>query len=91
MSLIQIDPDKAALIRRQQMPRLSLVEFARLLDSYNMLEAVEDYMANRAPLLTRIAYTRADFIDRLDPTLIEVAAELGLSPEQVDSMWPSGS
>lgn len=85
--MIKIDIVKAAAIKRERMPKLSLIEFARVLDAHGMLEAVENYMATRAPLLTRIAYTRADFISRTDPMLDEVAATLGLTPEQVDAMW----
>lgn len=84
---IKIDRVKLKQIERERMRRLTLIEFATVLDAHGLLEAVEDYMTTQAPLLTRIAYQRASFISRTDPMLEEVASTLKISPDQVDSMW----
>lgn len=85
---IKIDRAKLKQINRERMPKLTLIEFATVLDKHGMLDAVEEYMKNKAPTLTRIAYERATFISRTDPVLMEMAEVLGLSPDQVDLMWP---
>ena len=86
---IKIDRVKLKQIERERMPRLTLIEFATVLDAHGLLEAVEDYMETQAPLLARIAYQRASFIGRADPTLIDMAEKLNISPDQVDAMWLS--
>ena len=86
---IKIDRVKLKQIERERMRRLTLIEFATVLDAQGLLEAVEDYMTTQAPLLARIAYQRASFISRTDPTLIDMAEKLNISPDQVDAMWLS--
>mgnify|MGYP003588922290 CR=1 FL=1 len=86
---IKIDRVKLKQIERERMRRLTLIEFATVLDAHGLLEAVEDYTETQAPLLVRIAYQRASFISRTDPTLIDMAEKLNISPDQVDAMWLS--
>lgn len=84
---IKIDRAKLKQIERERMRRLTLIEFATVLDAHGLLEAVEDYMLTQAPLLSRIAYQRASFISRTDPALIDMAEKLNIAPDQVDAMW----
>lgn len=78
------DVEKAQL-NRERMPTLSPIEFDIKLNDVGLYDVVQDLIKDNFNL--RIAYTRATFFSRTDPFVDQARIALGLTEEQVDSMW----
>lgn len=84
----EADPeqDREALppITRRQL-RLTLVRSGISLESVEaMIEAMPDGLEKSEAL---IEWEDAATFERMHPTLIQIGASLGLTPEQVDDLW----
>lgn len=86
-SEIKIDQVKLAQFNRQQMPTLSPTEFDIKLNNNGLYDAVQDLIKDNFEM--RIAYNRATFFSRTDSFVDQARIALGLTDEQVDSMWES--
>ena len=84
---VEVDQDKLLQLQRQSMPRLTPIEFDLKLYQYNLYDAVQALVADN--LQMRIAYTRATFFSRTDPFIDQARIALGLTDEQVDTIWES--
>lgn len=82
---VKIDQEKLIKLNRKNMPTLSPVEFDIKLDQYKLYDAVQDLIKSNRQL--SIAYNRATFFSRTDPFIESARIALGLTDEQVDSMW----
>ena len=78
------DIEKAQL-KRKNMPQLSPIEFDIKLNNAGLYDAVQELIKDKFEL--RIAYNRATFFSRTNPFIIQATEALGLTPEQVDTMW----
>lgn len=78
------DVEKAQL-DRERMPTLSPIEFDVKLNDVGLYDVVQDLIKDNFNL--HIAYTRATFFSRTDPFVDQARIALGLTEEQVDSMW----
>ena len=84
---IKIDQQKLIQFKREQIPQLTPIEFDLKLAQYNLYDAVQALVADN--LQMRIAYTRATFFSRTDPFIDQARIALGLTDEQVDTIWES--
>ena len=82
---IKIDQDKLAQFNRSQMPTLSPIEFDIKLNKNGLYDAVQELIKDDFEV--RIAYTRAIFFSRTDPFIDQARIALGLTDEQVDTIW----
>lgn len=82
---VEIDQDKLLQLQRKQMPALSPIEFDIKLNKNGLYSAVQELIKDDFEM--RIAYTRAIFFSRTDPFIDKARIALGLTDEQVDSMW----
>ena len=80
------DIEKAQL-KRQNMPNLTPIEFDIKLVDAGLYDQVQDLISKDIKL--RIAYTRATFFSRTDPFIDQARKALGLTDEQVDTIWES--
>ena len=80
------DIEKAQL-NRERMPILSPIEFDIKLNNAGLYDAVQDLIKDKFEL--RIAYNRATFFSRTDPFIDQARIALGLTDEQVDTIWES--
>ena len=80
------DIEKAQL-NRERMPILSPIEFDIKLNNAGLYDAVQDLIKDSFEL--RIAYNRATFFSRTDPFINQARIALGLTDEQVDTIWES--
>ena len=80
------DIEKAQL-NRKRMPRLTPIEFDIKLVDAGLYDTVQELITSDIKL--RIAYTRATFFSRTDPFINQARIALGLSDEQVDTIWES--
>ncbi len=80
------DEEKAQL-NRERMPRLTPIEFDIKLNNAGLYDAVQDLIKDSFEL--RIAYNRATFFSRTDPFINQARLALGLTDEQVDTIWES--
>ena len=80
------DEEKAQL-NRERMPTLSPIEFDIKLNNAGLYDAVQELIKDKFEL--RIAYNRATFFSRTDPFIDQAQIALGLTDEQVDSIWES--
>ncbi len=78
------DIEKAQL-NRERMPSLSPIEFDIKLNNAGLYDAVQELIKDNFEM--RIAYNRATFFNRTDPFIDQARIALGLTDEQVDSMW----
>ena len=74
-------------LARERMPRLTPIEFDIKLNNAGLYDAVQDLIKDKFEL--RIAYNRATFFSRTDPFIDQARIALGLTDEQVDTMWES--
>ena len=86
-SEIKIDQVKLAQFNRQQMPQLTPIEFDIKLNNAGLYDAVQDLIKDNFEM--RIAYNRATFFSRTDPIIDQARIVLGLTDEQVDTIWES--
>lgn len=80
------DIEKAQL-NRERMPRLTPIEFDIKLVDAGLYDQVQGLIASDIKL--KIAYTRATFFSRTDPFIDQARIALGLTDEQVDTIWES--
>ena len=80
------DEEKAQL-NRECIPTLTPIEFDIKLNNAGLYDAVQALIKDNFEL--RIAYTRAAFFSRTDPFIDQARIALGLTDEQVDTMWLS--
>ena len=78
-------PEQLAEYNRAQMPTLSPTEFDIKLNNNGLYDAVQELIKDNFEL--RIAYTRATFFSRTDPFIDQARKALGLTDEQVDTIW----
>ena len=82
---IKIDQQKLIEFNRKNMPTLTPIEFDIKLAEFQLYDDVQNLIANNLQL--KIAYTRATFFSRTDPFIEQARIALGLTDEQVDTMW----
>lgn len=82
-----LSDEEKILTYRQNMPTLSPIEFDIKLNQNGLYDAVQELIKDNFEL--RIAYTRAIFFSRVDPFITQAGEALGLTPEQVDTLWTS--
>lgn len=74
---------------RSQMPTLTPIEFDIKLVNAGLYDQVQSLIQSDIKL--KIAYTRATFFSRTDAFIDQARIALGLTDEQVDSMWKDTS
>lgn len=84
---IKIDQQKLIEFNRQNMPTLTPIEFDIKLNNAGLYDTVQDLIKDSFEL--RIAYNRATFFRRTDPFIDQARIALGLTDEQVDTIWES--
>ena len=82
---VEVDQDKLLQLQRQSMPRLTPIEFDNKLVDAGLYDQVQSLVQSDIKL--KIAYTRATFFSRTDPFIDQARIALGLTNEQVDTMW----
>ena len=80
------DEEKAQL-NRERMLTLSPIEFDIKLKNAGLYDTVQELIKDKFEM--RIAYNRATFFSRTDPFINQAQIALGLTDEQVDTMWES--
>ena len=80
------DEEKAQL-NRERMPTLTPIEFDIKLIDAGLYDQVQELIQSDVKL--KIAYTRATFFSRTDPFINQARIALGLTDEQVDTIWES--
>ena len=75
------------LLARERMPTLSPIEFDIKLNNAGLYDTVQDLIKDNFEM--RIAYNRATFFSRTDPFVDQARIALGLTDEQVDTIWES--
>ena len=84
---IKIDQQKLIEFNRKNMPTLSPIEFDIKLNNAGLYDAVQDLIKDNFEM--RIAYNRATFFSRTDTFIDQARIALGLTDEQVDTIWES--
>ena len=84
---IKIDQQKLIEFNRQQMPRLTPIEFDIKLNNAGLYDAVQELIKDNFEM--RVAYNRATFFSRTDPFVDQARIALNLTDEQVDTIWES--
>ena len=74
-------------LNRERMPTLTPIEFDIKLNNAGLYDAVQELIKDNFEM--RIAYTRATFFSRTDPFTDQARIALGLTDEQVDTIWES--
>ena len=74
-------------LNRERMPTLTPIEFDIKLNNAGLYDAVQELIKDKFEL--RIAYNRATFFSRTDPFIDQARIALGLTDEQVDTIWES--
>ena len=82
---VEVDQDKLLQLQRQSMPRLTPIEFDIKLVDARLYDQVQELIQSDIKL--KIAYTRATFFSRTDPFIDQARIALGLTDEQVDTIW----
>ena len=72
-------------LARERMPKLTPIEFDIKLVDAGLYDQVQELIQSDVKL--RIAYTRATFFSRTDPFIDQARIALGLTDEQVDTIW----
>ena len=80
------DIEKAEL-NRERMPTLTPIEFDTKLIDAGLYDQVQELIQSDIKL--KIAYTRATFFSRTDLFIDQARIALGLTDEQVDTIWES--
>ena len=78
-------PEQIAEYNRSLMPQLSPIEFDNKLVDAGLYDQVQSLIQSDIKL--KIAYTRATFFSRTDQFIDQARIALGLTDDQVDSMW----
>ena len=74
-------------LNRERMPTLTPIEFDIKLVDAGLYDQVQELIQSDIKL--KIAYTRATFFSRTDPFIDQARIALGLTDEQVDTLWES--
>ena len=74
-------------LNRECMSHLTPIEFDIKLVDAGLYDQVQELIQSDIKL--RIAYTRATFFSRTDPFINQARIALGLTDEQVDTIWES--
>ena len=74
-------------LARERMRKLTPIEFDIKLNNAGLYDTVQELIKDSFEL--RIAYTRATFFSRTDPFIDQARIALGLTDEQVDTIWES--
>ena len=74
-------------LARKRMPNLTPIEFDIKLVDVGLYDQVQELIQSDVKL--KIAYTRATFFSRTDPFIDQARIALGLTDEQVDTIWES--
>ena len=74
-------------LARGRMQKLTPIEFDIKLVDAGLYDQVQELITSDIKL--RIAYTRATFFSRTDPFIDQARIDLGLTNEQVDTIWES--
>ena len=82
---VDVDQAKLTQFKRQNMSRLTPIEFDIKLNNAGLYDTVQDLIKDSFEL--RIAYNRATFFSRTDPFIDQARIALNLTDEQVDAMW----
>ena len=85
--MITIDQGKVVEIKRQNMPRITPIEFDTKLKNNALYDAVQELIKDNFEM--SIAYRRATFFSRTDSFVDQARIALGLTDEQVDALWIS--
>ena len=80
-------PDQIAKYNREIMPTITPIEFDTKLVDAGLYDQVQELIQSDIKL--RIAYTRATFFSRTDLFIDQARIALGLTDEQVDTIWES--
>ena len=80
-----LSDEEKFLIYRQNMPTLTPIEFDIKLVDAGLYDQVQGLIKSDVKL--KIAYTRATFFSRTDPFIEQARIALGLTDEQVDTIW----
>ena len=83
---IKIDQQKLIEFNRKNMPTLSKREFRKRLRDANLFEQVDAYVKASNDGYLQDAWEYADYFTRLDPFIIQVSSDIGLTPERVDQI-----
>ena len=84
---LKFDQQKYIELNRQNMPTLTPIEFDIKLIDAGLYDQVQSLIQSDVKL--KIAYTRATFFSRTDPFIDQACIALGLTDEQVDTIWES--
>lgn len=79
--------EEKAQIKRESMPTLTPIQFDIKLVNAGLYDQVQGLIQSDIKL--KIAYTRATFFSRTDPFIDQARIALGLTDEQVDTIWES--
>ena len=82
-----LSDEERAQLNRERMPNLTPIEFDIKLNNAGLYDALQDLIKDNFEM--RIAYNRATFFSRTDPFIDQARIALGLTDEQVDSIWES--
>ena len=74
-------------LNRERMPTLTPIEFDIKLNNAGLYDAVQELIKDKFEL--RRAYNRATFFSRTDAFIDQARIALGLTDEQVDTIWES--
>ena len=74
-------------LNRERMPTLTPIEFDIKLVDVGLYDEVQELIQSDVKL--KIAYNRATFFSRTDPFIDQARIALGLTDEQVDTIWES--
>ena len=77
--------EEKAQLNRERMPNLTPIEFDIKLNNAGLYDVVQDLIKDNFEM--RIAYNRATFFSRTDPFIDQAQIALGLTDEQVDTIW----
>ena len=84
---IKIDQQKLIEFNRKNLPTLTPIEFDIKLNRAGLYDTVQELIKDNFEM--RIAYNRATFFSRTDQFMDQARIALGLTDEQVDSIWES--
>ena len=80
-----LSDEERAQLNRERMPTLSPIEFDIKLHNNGLYDAVQELIKDNFEM--RIAYNRATFFSRTASFVDQAQIALGLTDEQVDTMW----
>ena len=82
-----LSDNERAQLNRERMPTITPIEFDIKLVNAGLYDQVQALIQSDIKL--KIAYTRATFFSRTDPFIDQARIALGLTNEEVDTIWLS--